>query len=92
MVKIKTIILINNYKKEKSITKTHHETRETKDRKCCTGLLPDYCQIGAVKPDPHKQPEVFVNKLFTILDNRKMHLYLDNVIRSLLHWPVVNSN
>ena len=74
VVKIKTIILINNYKKVKSITKTHHETREIKDRKCCTRLLPDYCQIGAVKLDTHKQQEVFVNKLLTILDNRETHL------------------
>jgi len=59
------------YKKEKAIAKTHHETRETRDRKCCTRLLPAHCQV---KSDPHKQQEVFVNKLFTILDNSEIHL------------------
>ena len=62
------------YKKEKSIVATHHETRETMDGKCCTRLLPVYCQDGAVKLDPHKQQEVFVNKLLTILDNSEIHL------------------
>jgi hypothetical protein len=62
------------YKKEKAISATHHETRETRDGKCCTKLLPVYCQDGAVKPDPHKQQEVFVNKLLTILDNSEIHL------------------
>ena len=62
------------YKKEKAIAATHHETRETRDRKCCTKLLPVYCQDGAVKPDPHKQREVFVNRLLTILDNSEIHL------------------
>ena len=61
-----------SYKNEKSITKTHHETRELR-----TGNVvqdSDYCQIGAVKPDPHKQQAVFVNKLLTILNNSEILL------------------
>ena len=44
-----------------AITKTQHETRETREKKCCTRLLPAYFQIGALKSDPHKQHEVFSN-------------------------------
>ena len=46
-----------------------------KQEKLGTGnVVQAYCQIGAVKPDPHKQQEIFVNKVLTILNNSEIHL------------------